>query len=73
MNGLIIHENPKIGKSRLRFDCYRDGITLADYEKAVRERLGADEARKCKPDLKWDSARHFIRIERNGKNLSISR
>ena len=63
---LQIRENPKIGKSRLRFDCYRDGMTIADYELAVRQRLGAFEASKCKPDLKWDSTRGFIRIECSG-------
>ncbi|WP_294537569.1 hypothetical protein [uncultured Rhodoblastus sp.] len=70
---LLIRENPKSGKSRLRFDCYRDGMTVADYEKAVLQKLGAAEAKKCKPDLKWDIARHFIRIEHSGRNPSVSR
>lgn len=71
---LLIHENPKRGKSRLRFDCYYDGITFADYEKAVLFRLGEAEARKCKADLKWDSdqKRRLIRIERDGKPLELS-
>jgi uracil-DNA glycosylase len=66
---LLTRENPKRGKSRLRFDCYRDGMTVAEYERAVRQRLGEIEARKCKGDLKWDTdpTRRFIRIESNGK------
>ncbi len=62
----VLVPNPKRGKSRLRFDCYRDGMTVEEYEKEVRERLGADEAKKCGPDLKWDTdpKRQFIRIER---------
>ena len=60
---ILIRENPKRGKSRLRFDCYNDGITFLEYENAVRQRLGDAEARKCKDDLKWDRARRFIRIE----------
>ncbi len=61
---LLVDGNPKTGKSRHRFDCYRDGMTPGDYEKAVRQRHGEFEARKCKPDLKWDIAHGFIRIER---------
>jgi hypothetical protein len=64
---LQISGNPKNGKSRLRFACYRDGMTVADYTNEVGQRCGAAEAPKCTPDLKWDSDRHFIRIERNGK------
>lgn len=64
----VIHlqqlSNPKTGKSALRYGCYRDGITVSDYEEAVRERLGDIEARKCKADLKWDVQHSFIRIER---------
>jgi len=63
---LRVDANPKTGKSRLRFDCYRDGMTVAEYENMVRIRLGAAEATKCGPDLKWDTdpKRHFISIER---------
>jgi hypothetical protein len=61
----LVNENPKkLGsKSRLRFDCYRDGMTVADYESAVSRSLGETEARKCEADIKWDSERHFIRVE----------
>jgi hypothetical protein len=42
-------------------------MTVAEYEEAVRQRLGSVEASKCKLDLKWDTApnRRFIRIERD--------
>ena len=60
---VLVHENPKRGLSRLRFDCYRDGMTVTEYEASVRQRLGSVEASKCRLDLKWDSDRRFIRIE----------
>lgn len=62
---LLIPGNPKQGKSRRRFGCYRDGMTVTEYEAEVRKRLGAVEAGKCKIDLKWDSdpKRGFIRLE----------
>jgi hypothetical protein len=64
----VIHlrqrSNPKTGKSALRYGCYRDGMTVSDYEEAVRERLGDIEAKKCKADLRWDVQHNFIRIER---------
>jgi hypothetical protein len=71
---LLVQDNPKRGKSRLRFDCYRDGMTFAGYEKAVRQQLGEIEARKCKGDLKWDTdpTRRFVRVERDGKRLDLS-
>jgi hypothetical protein len=49
-------------------------MTVAEYETAVRQRLGEIEARKCKGDLKWDTdpKHRFIRIERNGKPLDLS-
>lgn len=56
--------NPKTGKSALRYGCYRDGMTVSDYEAVVRERLGDIEAKKCKADLKWDVRHNFIQIER---------
>lgn len=62
---ILIHENPKRGKSRDRFGCYRDRMTVAEYEEAVRRRLGHVEAKKCLRDLAWDINRHFIRIERS--------
>ena len=44
-------------------------MTVAEYEKAVRQQLGEIEAGKCKGDLKWDTdpERRFIRIERDDK------
>lgn len=64
---ILVAANPKRGKSRLRFDCYRDGMTAEEYERTVRERLGAVESAKCRDDLKWDSdpKRALIRIERS--------
>ncbi len=63
---LIVPGNPKISnrKSILRFDCYRDGMALAEYEAAVLAALGADEAAKCRKDLRWDTEHNFIQIER---------
>jgi len=73
---LLASENPKRGgsKSRLRFDCYRDRITVAEYERAVRQRLGEAESRICKDDLKFDSdpRRRYIRLERNGKPVDLN-
>jgi hypothetical protein len=69
---LLPKENPKSGKSRSRFDCYRDGMTFDELINTVRQRLGADEALKCKGDLKWDSSRGFIRIERDGRPVELS-
>jgi hypothetical protein len=71
---LLATDNPKRGKSRLRYDCYRDGMTVGEYKETVRKRLGDLEAKKCKGDLQWDSdpKRNFIRIERNGKPVTLS-
>jgi hypothetical protein len=71
---LLVTDNPKRGKSRLRYDCYRDGMTVGGYEETVRKRLGDLEAKKCTGDLQWDSdpKRNFIRIERNGKPVMLS-
>ncbi|MBY0612140.1 MAG: hypothetical protein K2P80_08140 [Beijerinckiaceae bacterium] len=60
---VLIDHNPKIGKSYFRFDCYRDGMTIADYRNAVRDRLGDVEAQKFKRDIRWDSDRNFIRAQ----------
>lgn len=60
---LLRPSNPKIGKSRLRFDCYKDGMSVAEYKSTVRERLGLVEAGKCGGDLKYDTRHNFIRIE----------
>ncbi len=61
---LLAPRNPKSGKSFVRFQCYRDGMTIAEYEEGVRANCGAVEAKKCRADLKWDSERRFIRIEK---------
>jgi hypothetical protein len=70
-------ENPKrVGsKSRLRFACYHDGITVAQYIDTVRRRLGNGEAEKCLRDLQWDSdpRRNLIRVERNGTPIALHR
>ena len=74
---LLRNENPKkLGsKSRLRFACYRDGMTVAQYVDAVRVRLGSDQAKGCLLDLQWDSdpKRSFIRIERGGRPIALRR
>ena len=71
---VLVKENPKRGgsKSRARFDCYEDGATVADYESTLRNRLGDAEARKHKLDIQWDLDRDFIRVERDGKPMSLS-
>ena len=60
---LLQPANPKIGKSALRYACYRDGMSVADYKIAVSSKLGDVEAKKCNIDIKWDVAHHFIRLE----------
>ncbi|MGO9420236.1 hypothetical protein [Roseiarcus sp.] len=60
---LLEEANPKRGKSAARYACYRDGMTVPEYEAAVRERCGALEARKCKADIEWDVRHRFIRLE----------
>ncbi len=74
---LLSQENPKRAgsKSYLRFNCYRDGMTVAQYIDAVRIALGNVEAEKCLRDLQWDSdpKRNFIRIKRNGRPIAIRR
>ena len=71
---LLVDANPKSGKSRLRFDRYRDGMTVSEYREVIRSTLGSEEAAKCEADLKWDSDpnRRFIRLERAGKVISLS-
>lgn len=70
---VLVYENPKLftSKSRHRFDCYRDGMTVADYETAVRRKLGDAEARKLKADLQWDCHRNFIRLERDNRPVEM--
>ena len=60
---LLAPNNPKIGLSRFRFECYRDGMTFAEYEQAVRSKLGDREAKKCRADIRWDLERNLIRLE----------
>ncbi len=61
---LLEPTNPKTGKSRARYACYTDKMTVADYTQTVRMRRGEFESRKCNADLKWDTERKFISIER---------
>ncbi len=53
----------KSGKSAYRFSCYIDGMSVSKYKDAVLRKCGADEVKKCIPDLKWDSERNFICVE----------
>ena len=71
---LLVHENPKLStsRSRHRFDCYMDGMTVAEYETVVRRKLGDAEARKIIADLRWDCDRNFIRLERDGRPIELS-
>jgi hypothetical protein len=62
---LLRRDNPKTGLSKKRYDCYRDGMSVAEYRAEVARRLGSSEAAKCRADLRWVSDRHFIRIEPN--------
>ena len=43
---LVRRSNPKTGMSAKRFDCYRDGMTVAEYRAEVARRLGRSEAGK---------------------------
>ena len=61
---LLARYNPKTGKGALRFDCYCNGMTVAEYRAEVTRRLGSSEARKCLADLRWDESRNFIQIEK---------
>ncbi len=69
---VVADSNPKRNgsKSRFRFACYRDGMSVAEYRQAVGRERGDYEAGKCTLDLRWDSERHYIRIERNGRPLN---
>lgn len=60
---LLMVSNPKIGKSALRYACYRDRMSPEDYSHAVSIQCGAVEAKKCNADLKWDLKHGFIRID----------
>jgi antitoxin ParD1/3/4 len=54
----------KRGKSAYRYSCYIDGMSVSKYKDAVLRKCGADEVKKCIPDLKFDSEHRFIRVER---------
>lgn len=54
---LIKTENPKKGKSRDRYECYRHSLTIGDYIHAVGNRTLAIA------DLKWDKKRGHIHWE----------
>jgi len=62
---LVRRSNPKTGKSAARYECYRDGMTVAEYRSEVSRRCAPSEARKCTADLRWDERRGFIRIGRH--------
>ena len=74
---LLVETNPKrLGSaSYKRFSLYVDGITVAQYVEAVRAQIGDSEAKNCALHLQFDSdpRRGFIRIERVGRPLSVSR
>jgi hypothetical protein len=56
--------NVKRGKSKARFECYRDGMTVAEYVAAV-VALPGGSARLAHDDLRWDAAEShgFITVE----------
>jgi hypothetical protein len=56
--------NPKRGVSRLRFACYKNGQTVAQYQKAVAALVKAGKVPKnyALADIKWDTARGFITL-----------
>ena len=70
---ILSHENPKQldRRSRNRFDCYRDGMPVAEYKTEVDQRFGSVERTTCTNDLKRDSDRGFIRIERGGQAVTM--
>jgi hypothetical protein len=74
---LKVRANPKqVGsKAYQRFALYRDGMTVGQYIYVIRNRFGDNEAIKCLLDLQWDSdpKRAFIRLERDGRPVSIRR
>jgi hypothetical protein len=61
---ILVVGNPKLvgSKSFLRFDCYSDGMSIADYEAKVRSFCGESESRKCTADIAWDTDHRFIEI-----------
>ena len=63
---LLRKDNPKSGKSAARYACYRDAMTVSEYEAKVQEQCGAVEAKKCKADIKWDTDHGFIRLSKIG-------
>jgi len=53
---LLVKENPKRGASRQRYQCYKDGMTVDEYCKAV--------GSKGMADIRWDAEREFIKLEK---------
>jgi hypothetical protein len=58
---LLVARNPKRGASRLRYDQYKDGMTVGEYIKAC-DVLGIPNY--AKHDIVWDSdpKRKFIEL-----------
>lgn len=57
----ILVPGSKRGAAKVRFDLYKDGMTIADYKKATKEGM-ARTAGQTTQDLKWDRAAKFIDI-----------
>jgi hypothetical protein len=62
----LVHENPKRGRSRERFELYRNGMTVAGYIGAV----GNEGVALA--DLCGDLNHEFIRIESRGAVWSVA-
>jgi hypothetical protein len=56
----LLVENPKRGKSRDRFACYENGITVREYVR--RCEAAGYSAQKAHDDLRWDTAHGFIAV-----------
>lgn len=57
-----VAENPKSGKSAVRYACYAEGETVADYIRKCVERGLTANATKARADLRWDFDRGFIAL-----------
>jgi hypothetical protein len=53
--------NPKKGKSYHRYALYANGMTVAEYAKALAD-AGLGGKTLANADLRWDMARNFISI-----------
>ena len=58
---LKVPENPKRNKAKVRFSFYKNGMTVAAYQKAV-EACG-QTAKGAMSDMRWDVASDFIEIK----------